>query len=121
MLGIMGPMTNGSAREAIVDAVAAFFEVHEVASLKLPSGWFGRPHDNWHQLTGVWTDGQRVHIRLDQTQDLELDTSGASVDGRILRVVIRAGSWGWTDYGGSERHHESLDEGAVEFHAPQHR
>ena len=114
-------MTTGSAPDAIVDAVATFFNDHEVASLKLPSGWFGRPHDNMHQLSEVSTDGQRVRICLDQTQDLDLDASGFSVDGRTLRVVIGAGSWDWTDYGGSERHHESLDRGEVEFHAPYHQ
>ena len=111
-------MTTGSAPDAIVDAIASFFSDHEVASLKLPSGWFGRPHDNWHQLSEVSTDGQRVRIRVDQTQHLDLDASGVAVDGRTLRVVIRGGAWEWTEYGGSERHCESLDKGEVEFHAP---
>ncbi|GAB3068525.1 hypothetical protein GCM10027053_35960 [Intrasporangium mesophilum] len=119
MVGHHGSMT--SAPDAIVDDIATFFGDHEVASLKLPSGWFGRPYDNWHRLTEVSTDGQRVRIRIDQTQDLDLDASGASVDGRTLRVVIRSGGWDWTDYGGSERHHESLGQGVVEFHAPYHR
>jgi hypothetical protein len=97
-----------------------FFSNHEVASLKLPSGWFGRPYDNWHQLTEVSTNGDLVLIRLDEKQCLELDAANVSVDGRAMSVVIRAGAWDWTDYGGNERHHEELSPGVVEFHAPFH-
>lgn len=59
-------------------------------------------------------------IRLDEKQCLELEAADVSVDGRVMRVVIRAGRWHWTDYGGTERHHEDLSPGAVEFHAPFH-
>lgn len=59
-------------------------------------------------------------IRLDEEQCLELDAADVSVDGRVMSLVIRAGSWDWTDYGGTERHHEELNSGRVEFHAPFH-
>lgn len=32
-----------TALDAIVDAIQAFFEQHEGASIKLPSGWLGGP------------------------------------------------------------------------------
>lgn len=115
-----GAVTTEMAPQAILEAIAAFFGDHEVASLKLPSGWFGRPYDNWHQLTEVATDGELVLIRLDERQTLKLDASDAAIDGRTLRIVIRAGVWDWVEYGGTTRHQEVLDQGAVEFYAPFH-
>ena len=116
-----GGVTSTRDPSAIADAVNAFFAEHEVASLRLPSGWFGRPHDNWHQLTGVATEGGDVSVRLDDTQVLTLDAEGVSTIGRVLRVAIRGGRWHWTEYGGHNEHDEVLGPGFVEFHAPFHR
>ncbi len=106
---------------AIAGAVVAFFADHEVASLRLPSGWFGRPHDNWHQLTEVATEGGDVLIRLDGTQVLTLEAEATSSEERVLRVTIRGGRWDWTEYGANQEHTEVLGPGNVEFHAPFHR
>jgi hypothetical protein len=106
---------------AIAETVIAFFAEHEVASLRLPSGWFGRPHDNWHQLTEVATEGGGVLIRLDDKQVLTLKAEATSLEGRVLRVTIRGGRWDWTEYGGDQRRTEVLGRGNVEFHAPFHR
>lgn len=104
----------------IADAVSSFFTEHEVASLRLPSGWFGRPYDNWHQLTGTATENESVLIRLDGKQVLTLQSEGVSSEGRVLSVVIHGGRWDWTDYGGDQEHSEVLGPGQVEFHAPFH-
>ncbi|HEX8082572.1 MAG TPA: hypothetical protein VF557_20355 [Jatrophihabitans sp.] len=114
-------MTSSADSSAIADAVNAFFAEHEVASLRLPSGWFGRPFDNWHQLTDAATDGAGVLIRLDDRQVLTLDADSVSSEGRVLRVSIRGGRWHWTEYGGDQEHNEVLGPGVVEFHAPFHR
>ncbi len=106
--------------EAISGAVSAFFAAHEAASLRLPSGWFGRPHDNWHALSDVSTDGGNVLIRLDGKQLLSLKAEAASSEGDVLQVAIRGGRWEWTDYGGDQAHNEVLGPGNVEFHAPYH-
>lgn len=106
---------------AVAETVLAFFKEHEVASLRLPSGWFGRPHDNWHQLTEVSTEGGHVRVRLDETQLLTLKAEATSSEDRVLRVAIRGGRWDWTDYGGDQKHTEVLGRGDVEFHAPFHR
>jgi hypothetical protein len=116
-----GRVTSSPDASTIADAVNAFFAEHEVASLRLPSGWFGRPHDNWHQLLGTATDGDDVLVHLDDTQVLTLDADGLSTDGRVLRVAIRGGRWRWTEYGGHNEHEEALEPGFVEFHAPFHR
>jgi len=41
-------------------------------------------------------------------------------EGRILRVVIRRGTWSWKGYGGDDQHDEVFGPGTVEFHAPSH-
>ena len=105
---------------AIADVVRSFFAEHGVASLRLPSGWFGRPHDNWHQLTEAKPDGDAVLVRLDERQVLTLLVEHWSSDGHVLRVSIVGGSWNWTEYGGDRQHAESLVAGTVEFHAPVH-
>lgn len=115
-----GPVTSSVSPSTIVEAVSAFFAEHEVASLRLPSGWFGRPHDNWHQLTDVVTEGDHVLVRLDETQVLRLAAEGASSEGRVLRVSIRGGRWDWIEYGGDRAHSEVLRSGTVEFHAAFH-
>ncbi|WP_091756895.1 hypothetical protein [Pedococcus cremeus] len=113
-------MTSSSDASTIAQAVTAFFPDHEVAGLRLPPRWFGRPFDNWHQMSQAATDGDRVMIRLDSTQILTLDAQDASLDGRMLRIVGRGGSWSWTEYGGDVRHEEVLGSGCVEFSAPFH-
>jgi hypothetical protein len=111
-------VTQPEEPDAVVAAVVGFFARHEVASLRLPSRWFGRPHDNWHQLTEATSDGDEVVIRLDNVQVLTLEASRASEDGRVLGIEIRRGAWVWTEYGGSRVHREDLEAGIVEFHAP---
>ena len=111
-------MTTSSNPRAIADAVRTFFAEHEVASLRLPLGWFGRPYDNWHQLTETATEGSEVLIRLDDSQVLTLEVEGMSPVGRTLRVTIQGGRWHWTEYGGDIEHDEVLGPGVVEFHAP---
>ncbi|WP_104108421.1 hypothetical protein [Nocardioides sp. 616] len=114
-------MTSLGNPSAIARAVEEFFAQHEVATLRLPSGWFGRPYDNWHKLTGTQADGEDVQVRLDDKQELTLDAEGVSSEERILRVVIRRGNWRWTEYGADVEHTEVLGPGVVEFHAPFHR
>ena len=112
------PVATKQTPAAIAHDVRSFFADHEIASLRLPSGWFGRPHDNWHQLTEVKPDGEAVQVCLDETQILTLHAEGVSSEGLVLRVAITGGSWCWTEYGGDQEHNEILGAGRVEFHAP---
>lgn len=105
---------------AIAKAVNAFFGEQQVASLRLPSGWFGRPYDNWHQLTEAVAEGGGLLIRLDDSQVLTLEVDSVSSEGRVLRIRVRGGRWRWTEYGGDAEHDEVLGTGLVEFYAPFH-
>jgi hypothetical protein len=105
-----------------VEAISAFFVEHGAASLCLPSGWFGRPYDNYHRLTGVASDGDDVVVRLDERQLLRIRPEGTSWsrESDVLTVVISGGRWNWTSYGGDQEHAETLGPGHVELHAPFH-
>ena len=110
-------MPSSRSPSTVVEAVHAFFIEHDVASLRLPSGWFGRPHDNMHQLSDVAMEGDHVLVTLDGKQVLRLDAVGASRDGRVLTITVRGGRWDWVDYGGNQQHSEAVGAGDVEFHA----
>ena len=46
-------------------AVRDFFERFRYAGLILPNGWFGRPHDNMHELTKGAASAGALVIELD--------------------------------------------------------
>jgi hypothetical protein len=115
---MMSPVGTGTNASRIARAVEDFFGEHEVASLRLPTGWFGRPYDNWHELNEVTLEDDVVVVRIDEVQVLRLHAVTARVNGRALQVTIRDGYWEWTTYGGTDRHHQQLEAGVVEFHAP---
>lgn len=117
MVGEDGCVPSSRSPSPIVEAIDAFFAEHDVASLRLPSGWFGRPRDNMHQLSKVAIEGDHVLVTLDGKQVLTLDAVGASQDGRVLSITVRSGRWDWVEYGGNHKHTEALGSGDVEFHA----
>lgn len=117
VVGEDGCVPSSRSPSPIVEAIDAFFAEHDVASLRLPSGWFGRPHDNMHQLSKVALEGDHVLVILDGKQVLLLDAVGASQVGRVLSITIRSGRWDWVEYGGNDEHIEALGSGDVEFHA----
>lgn len=109
-------VTSASDPKVIAYAVRTFFAEHGFASLRLPSGWFGRPYDNGHELTETGVQGADVLICLDGTQVLTLDAETVSVAGRVLRITIRGGRWRWTGYGSDVTHDDAVGPGIVEFH-----
>ena len=113
-------MTSPSADD-VPAAIRHFFERHGVASLRLPDGWFGRPFDNWHQLSEVDLDGETLVITLDDFQVLRVRTiDDVAIDSTTLRISVLDGTWEWTPYGGpAEPRLEPVGGGAIEFHAPQ--
>lgn len=113
-------MTSPSADPDAPAVIRNFFERHDVASMRLPGGWFGRPYDNWHQLSRVEFDGATLVITLDDVQVIRLRGPGQVViDGGTLTIPALEGSWKWTPYGGSaEPRREPVGMGAVKFHAP---
>jgi hypothetical protein len=104
--------------DEVADSVRRFFAEHEVASLQLPTGWFGRPYDNFHQLTRASAEGGLVEICLDEVQILRVHASRAESVGRTLEIRVSGGSWRWTSYGATDTHDEPVGAGTVKLHAP---
>ena len=63
-----------------VRVITEFFDDQLAAGLVLPNGWFGRPYDNLHQLTGCTVAGDTMRIELDG--QLILTFAGAGL-GRV--------------------------------------
>lgn len=99
------------------DVVDAFFSRSGGASLKLPSGWFGRPHDNFHELTSATVVDSTLVIVLDERLQLRLHgPQRANIDGGVLRLDgFKRADWKWYEYGTDAEHLERFDGGAVEF------
>ena len=101
----------------IADGVSDFFAQWGFASMKLPSGWFGRPYDNCHELTSVTHTHEAIEIILDGMQVLRISALSYSIEKGTLRIAIQHGQWDWASYGRTDRHQEQLAAGTIEFHA----
>lgn len=100
-----------------VDVVRTFFAERGGASLHLPSGWFGRPFDNLHELVDVHVEGDALRITLDEHQVLTMRCAGPSQrEDRVLVIPVESGEWAWTEYGGTTRHDDQFGAGRVELH-----
>lgn len=107
--------------EAARRTVEGFFARRRAVSLRLPGGWFGRPGDNAHRLTGLSADDEGLRIELDGTQALVLHGPVVATDhGRVLRLTAFAhATWRWVPYGSAadERPRERrFDGGTIELH-----
>lgn len=105
--------------EEILEFVGDWFAGVGGASLKLPSRWFGRPHDNQHRLTGASVSAGRLLLELDRSLLLTLaHPSSVAVEGGCLEIAgFTHGTLDWDDFGGSASHLETFEAGVVEFHA----
>jgi hypothetical protein len=104
--------------ESIREALLDWFDLVGSASLKLPTGWFGRPHDNQHRLTSSHVLGDRLVIELDgQTVLMLAHPTTAEVDGACRRVSgFTHGVWDWDEYGSGRPRLQTFAGGTVEFH-----
>lgn len=111
-----GRMSTKPVTETITD----WFKVALVASLELPSGWFGRPYDNMHRLTWLVARDDKVIVELDG--QLHLIVSDAEITANTDEVLELVGSqivFDWREYGSSRSRHVEVEEagGRVRFHA----
>jgi hypothetical protein len=103
--------------EEIVAILSRWFQDSGGAGLKLPSGWFGKPYDNLHQLTAITVLGGRLIIVLDSQMILTLaHPSDVHVENnRIVVSGFTHGTWDWDEHGSAQSHVELLTGGEVEF------
>ena len=103
--------------EQMVVVIVKWFSTVGGASLKLPSGWFGRPYDNFHRLTGARVLGNALLLELDDRQELSVSApQSVHVEPRSLSIVgSEMIEWRWLEYGSNDPHAEVFDGGDVEF------
>jgi len=76
-----------SSAQDVLEIVRRWFGEVGLAGLELPSGWFGRPHDNLHKLTWSEIRGAKVFLELDNILHLVITApTTATVKGNDLRV-----------------------------------
>lgn len=102
----------------IARVITEFFVDQLAAGLILPNGWFGRPYDNLHQLTGCTVAGDTMRIELDGQLILTFAGPGLVAvrvrDGLAIRGFATF-AWDWRAYLSSEEHHEAFSDGEVTF------
>lgn len=103
--------------DAILHVVVAWFERVGAASLRLPSGWFGRPYDNLHRLTDGQVMADRLVIVLDGQMILTLTRPTAVVETNKSLIILGFdhGTWDWDEYGSGRSHVETFGDGEIEF------
>ncbi|MFJ1936841.1 hypothetical protein ACIOGZ_29805 [Kitasatospora sp. NPDC088160] len=105
-----------TAPDETLDAITAWFANVEYAGLILPSGWFGRPFDNQHQLTWAHVRHGKLLLELDERLLLVLTAPGApSIDGQNLIVTFAQLVFDWQGYGDLQPHAEAFRTGELQF------
>ncbi|MCP3877281.1 MAG: hypothetical protein GY701_02635 [Sulfitobacter sp.] len=104
----------------VMDEVRLWFEASSVASMELPDGWFGRPHDNMHRLTWFAVRDDKLIIELDG--QLHLIAAGAELVERTatqIALSCRHCTFDWREYGTTAVNHGSVysDGGVIRLHA----
>jgi hypothetical protein len=90
-----------------------------VAGLVLPTGWFGRPFDNAHELTWCEARKDRLLVELDglllltATRQLGLETTEDELVVTAEQVVFD-----WIEYGTPKAHAEIFAPGSFRFVRP---
>lgn len=99
--------------------VRSFFTHGRRASLKLPSGWFGRPEDNLHELTGIRLVDTVVEIDLDHRHRLTLHGPVRVTEHEhVLRLSgFTSATWESRGWGSrADTTTRSFDAGVIELH-----
>lgn len=100
--------------------VRQFFGTASYAGLILPSGWFGRPHDNLLQLTRSEASDLALVLELDSQLILTFagEPQVTTTENGLRLSGFTMLAWDWTEFGSTTSHHEEFDSGGVEFVAP---
>lgn len=102
---------------SVLAEIRRFFADWDGAGLKLPDGWFGRPHDNVLELTDCRTSDAVLIVELDHRHLLVVE-GGFAVDrnGQELSIYgFSSALWRWTDYGSEAVHEQTYKEGKIQF------
>jgi hypothetical protein len=109
--------------EAVGQAIGQWFVQAQLASLELPRGWFGRPHDNLHQLTWSAARDRKVLVELDGLL-LLIITDPGGIESNDLEFRINGCAQvtlDWREYGNLRPHVEDHGGGLVRFVAGSYK
>lgn len=92
-----------------------WFLKHKSGGLILPDGWFGRPYDNLHQLTGISEKESSLEIILDTMIKIKF-VSLKSIHTNNKELILSNFEkvyFKWTEYGSEIEHEKVFDSGEV--------
>ncbi len=97
------------------ELVQDWFDVHSGGGLILPDGWFGRPHDNIHELTFLVGLSNWLIMELDEQLLLTIrDPEKVSQEKDNLVISGFAScNLDWKEYGSSRGHVSHYEQGEI--------
>jgi hypothetical protein len=104
--------------DQMTSPIASWFAHVGGAGLKLPSGWFGRPHDNFLHLSWVSAAANRLMLVLDDQLVLVVahPTTLLARNNSLQIGGYRHAVWDWDEYGNGRSHIDCFDDqGTIEF------
>jgi len=104
---------------ALSGLIKAFFDVYQeltVTGIVLPTGWFGKPYDNYYSLISIDIDSEAGKLSLDLTRDvLSFEPMNAKLNESRRELVVGVQSGEMMAIGGTQR----FGSGEVVFCVPE--
>lgn len=99
------------------DEINRWFQHHTGGGLILPSGWFGRPHDNLHMLSGLEENKDSLVLNLDNRLKLTfVGTVYLRTDNKYLQFSnFDKLIFEWEEYDSAQTHREVFSSGEVKI------
>jgi len=101
----------------IIRNIEDWFSREGGGGLILPDGWFGRPHDNFHQLTSISDSNSLIEIVLDDILQLKFEGNIEihESSGNLIISNFKKLDFQWQEYGADKVHNSIYEDGKVEF------
>ena len=104
----------------VQDQIRDWFQKRGGGGLVLPSGWFGRPYDNVHQVSEIRVHDEALVLALDEGQ-LMLRFDGIPeirADSEELTFTnFRSLDFDWKEYGSGKLHSNHFKTGTAKIMA----
>jgi hypothetical protein len=108
-----------AAQDGALEQITKWFANVRHAGLILPNGWFGRPHDNQHQLTWAHARRYKLLLELDEQLLLVLTTPGPPIiNAEGITMGFDQLVFDWQGYGDLQPHVDVFSAGQLQLVAP---
>lgn len=103
--------------ESVVETIRNWFERTQGGGVILPDGWFGRPYDNFHQLSYIELRPHKLLLELDnQLFFMFTELSGVKIEpSRLIFFDFAQLVFDWQEYGSFLPHASIYKSGYVEI------